>query len=185
MQPVLDQGEELASLRHYNRILASALAGLAGGAAMLAVWVVAFASLGRPPWRPLQLAASAVLGDSALLPSSGIGTLAMGCLVHAAGSAAFGGLFGRLTATRSVRLLLCQGVAFGTVLACALQFVVLPRALSLAWALRMPFEVTLPAHLVFGATLAALLLPIERRLIAREFEERAEHPSVVSPRRAA
>ena len=181
MQPVLEEGQELANLRLYNRILASALAGLAGGAAMLAVWLVAFASLGRSPWRPLQLAASSVMGDTAMLPSAGVGTAIVGCLIHAITSAGFGALFGVICAVRSTFHLIMRGLLFGALLALALQYIILPRAVSLAWALRMPLEVSLSAHLVFGLVTAWLILPLERRLITREFEERAEHPAIVVP----
>ena len=150
-----------------HRILAGLIAGGVAGTAMAIVFMVAAAGALAPFYRPFQLIAATVLGDAALLPSAGPGTVLLGVGFHFMVSILLSGLFSTLTMSRSRPLIAIAGFFYGAVVWFVMQYVVFPSGVNLAWIARVPRSVFAIAHLIYGVSLLSLI-PIETYLIRRE-----------------
>ena len=168
------------SLQLYVRVLAGSIAGVAGGLAMLATESGIYMLLGQSPLVPIRLVAVTLMGDSALLPSSVFWPILTGILVNAAMSAFFGGVFSTLLPpVEHRRSDVLWASLFSIAVALVMWFLVLPVGLNIALLVRMPLEVFMLGHVAFGCVLGLLLPGIEKRLMKREFEDRA--PNIHMP----
>ncbi len=169
------------SFQLYVRALAGGIAGLAGGLAMLLFQVAAYALLDQDPLMPVRLVGVALMGDSALLPSSYFWPIVTGVLVSAGMSAFLGAIFSTLLPpVEHRRSDVLWAFFYGAVIAAVMWFLLLPAGLNIALLVRMPRDIFFIAHLVFGGVLGFLLPRIESRLMRREFEDRV--PDLVVPK---
>ncbi len=153
-----------------HRILAGLIAGTVAGSGMAAVFMTASAGAREPIYRPFQLVAATMLGEAALLPSAGLGTVVIGVVAHFVIAILLSGLFSTLTMSRRRLFVAAAGFAYGALVWLFMQYVVFPSGVNLAWIARVPRNVFAIAHLVFGASLLSII-PIETYLVRREIRD--------------
>ena len=137
-------------------LIKAAVAGLVAGGVFIGLTMWFATSQGRPPLAPLKLIATLVVDGPA--KELGGGGAWIGAGVHAVLSALFGLVFGLVTPwLRRHDVLLEAGLAYGGLIY-LVNFQILARiALPQFRDVNQPVEASL--HLLFGAVLAAALLP--------------------------
>ena len=153
-----------------HRILAGLIAGAVAGSTMAVVFMIAAAGAREPVYRPFQWVAATLLGDAALLPSAGVGTVVMGIVAHFVIAILLSGLFSTLTMSRRRPFVAAAGFLYGALVWVIMQYLVFPSGVNLAWIARVPRTVFAIAHLVFGASLLSII-PIETYLVRREIRD--------------
>jgi len=134
--------------------LGGALAGLAGGAAMMLVAALLVGARGADIWLQAKAVASLVLGSAALAPAGfALVPVLVGTIIHLAVSALLGALF-EIGSRRIARLPsdfgvpAVTGLAYGLLIWLAAYFVVAPALSPLFLAIYAPALII--QHVVFG-----------------------------------
>jgi hypothetical protein len=142
---------------------AGALAGVAGGAAMVFYMMLYSEFWGAGFWLPLRLLAATFFGVDALI--GGAGVIIAGLLIQLAVSAALGILYALIPrATTTSFHALLGGIGYGVLVLLVGTFMILPAAnpvlrarvalTPMAWFL---------AHAIFGALMGGVVMPLRRR----------------------
>lgn len=151
--------------RHQMRAaVGGALSGLAGGLAMIAVWVAYPAA--HDVWTYLKLGAAVYLGPGAVSPGFALGPVAVGVSVHLYVALGWGFAFGAFTYGMSRFATLLWGLGLGVVC-----FVVMRLGLASLVGLGHFHGLDLPLHLWFGFITATAFLAFQRPLELDELNE--------------
>jgi hypothetical protein len=143
-----------------HEVAAGAIAGLAGGAAML---LAALAASDQGSFFPLRLVAASFLGHAALDPGAVVPVL-VGAVLGALPAVAMGLVFTSiLPRAWSPGLAVAAGLAFGAVAWLVAWFALVRLSDPVLFA-AVPASRALPLHLLHGAV-AGLLLPPLRRVL--------------------
>ena len=134
-----------------KRILRGAIGGLVAGGAFIAATMWFASSLGDPADAPLMMISTIVQGEAAM--KAGTANPALGLLVHAVLSAAFGVAFAliapRFATNGTVAL---AGTIYGALLYVVNFLVIAPLAFPIFEMANQPFE--LVVHVLFGTLLS-------------------------------
>jgi uncharacterized membrane protein YagU involved in acid resistance len=134
-----------------KRLLRGSIGGLIAGAAFIGATMWFASSLGDPADAPLMMISTLVQGEEAM--EAGTASPALGLLVHAVLSAAFGVVFAliapRLATNGTVAL---AGTIYGALLYVVNFLVIAPLAFPIFEAANQPFE--LVVHVLFGTLLS-------------------------------
>jgi uncharacterized membrane protein YagU involved in acid resistance len=134
-----------------KRILRGAIGGLVAGGVFIAATMWFASSLGDPADAPLMMISTLVQGEAAM--EAGTASPALGLLVHAVLSAAFGLVFGLIApwfGTNGTVALV--GTVYGALLYVVNFLVIVPLAFPIFEMANQPFE--LVVHVVFGTLLS-------------------------------
>jgi hypothetical protein len=148
--------------------LAQLVGGAEGGAAaslaMALVWMALDRGRTDGGARPMELVATALLGQRAL--DGGLVAFAVGLVLHLAVGAAWGALFSRLVprATTGPAAALL-GASFSLIVFFVMGFVVVPAVAPLVASMLHPGSY-LVAHLAYGLSLG-IVVPLRRRALNR------------------
>lgn len=184
--PVPGAGRDAApplrdAMRRHEVLAAGVLSGVAAGAVMMAVAVVAAVARGVPALHPLQIVGESFVGPGAL---EGVAKVAFAAAVHVLTSAALGLVFAAII-PREFRM----AAAMGTGLGFALFSMGVMMSVVAPWAnpgLRGQLQIMggsmVIAHAAFGVTLG--IAPSLRRWISREARDAAPGREPARPRGA-
>lgn len=165
---VRGMSSEAAVVQHVSvgdTLYAGALAGMAGGAVVGLVAIVAAVSNGVDILSPVRLIGATFIGAGAL--EGGAGVIGYGVLLHAATAMAWGVVFASILPRQaSAGAALVSGLVFGLIVMLVMLYLVMPvvnPVMREAVAGTTAFTI---AHLMYGAALS--LVPTLRRRFAAQ-----------------
>ena len=138
------------------------LAGMVGGAALLAYVSLAAAVAGYDPWFSLKVAGAPWITGRVLLPGFDALAVALGLASHFATAAGWGMLFGAFFYGATPGGTIALGALWGMLVWLAMFYVVLPLFGVGQLATLLPAGAAAFQHLLFGLAVAAAFLPFQR-----------------------
>jgi hypothetical protein len=134
-----------------KRILRGAIGGLVAGGAFIAATMWFASSLGDPADAPLMMIATIVQGEEAM--KAGTASPALGLVVHAVLSAAFGVVFAQIAPRLATNgMVALAGTIYGALLYVVNFLLIAPLAFPIFEMANQPFE--LVVHILFGTLLS-------------------------------
>src|SRR5918996_1519563 len=134
-----------------KRILRGAIGGVVAGGVFIAATMWFASSLGDPADAPLMMIATMVQGEAAM--EAGTASPALGLLVHALLSAAFGVVFALIASRFGTNgTVALAGAIYGAVLYVVNFLVIAPLAFPILQMANQPFELVI--HVLFGTLLS-------------------------------
>lgn len=156
---------ELTLLQHQQRAAAGgAIAGAAGGVAMIGLVVARGLLAGGSPWLVLKIPAAAYLGTAVLHGEPSFVPLAVGVSLHLLIAQTWGFAFGVLVYGASRLSTLWLGVALGLAAHLVMRMVLVPLCGLASASAFVPGALWL--HVLFGLLTALCFLAFQRRLDA-------------------
>lgn len=160
-----------------RQVVAGAVAGLVGGAAMLVVGAAIRALRGEATWPRFQVAAAAFYGEAvALTPDAATEVRIVGLLLHAAVSALWGVGFALVAYGFDRRATLIAGACWGIVVWVMMYYVAFPLVGAEELVRGTPDWLEIAEHLTFGLGTAAAFLPSQRPFPKRRWKMGAHGP---------
>lgn len=162
-----------------------ALAGVVGGAVVMALSMLFMIARGGDAWQAMKLASHPFAGHDAFLAGFDVGTVVLGLAVHHAVSAFWGILFALLFRGIPLFATLVAGIAWGPIVWVNMYYLVLPAIDAEEIARIAPVPLAVLEHLLFTLTIALVMMPFQKMLARLEAESIARRSSSFRQRRTA
>ena len=148
-------------------VMGGAVAGLAGGFAVMVLMVAHAAINGMDIWPSVKGASLPFVGTSVFEPGFDFGQVWLGLTTHFAVSVVWGVVFSVVAYGLSQWNTLAAALGWGLVVWFGMHWVVLPLLGWGAVAHSVPVNIALFEHLLFGLAMGVTFLPFQRPYIVR------------------